>query len=357
MTAYIRNILTGLVVLIGLCVPACLTAQTPATVEVRPLDSTASGPLLLIDGKLATVDSIEMAVRGQQVMIWIRELEKLGWGVVEPGNAPEKTIFKSGSITLTFTKNSDAAMVNSLNVQLPIETYLRGGRLMVPLSFVSKSLGYSYDMSQRPVANVQTTVAPAPVKANELKGRALYRGKGVEGIKVSLVDPEYNTIKGFLATTDSDGNYAFDSLPDGKYLAYVWVGHNADYFNRVSEQADLSGGKAIELKPIILGKIVHPIRPKEEQTIAAASKYIFEWTPCEGAASYKLVITRQGGQEELVSVTTSQTKAEVVSAKLTAGHTYAADIEARDSEGRFLGGTVGAGGTLWTFTIAAKPQP
>lgn len=339
-----------------LCVLTPLSAQTPAGVEVRPLDQPVSKPLVLIDGKLAEVDNAEMAVRGQQVMIWIRELEKLGWGVVQPGDVPEKTLFKASSITLTFTKNAGAAMVNSLNVQLPIETYLRDGRLMVPLSFVAKSLGYTYHLATRTVADIYTLASSPPPKPNQIRGQVLYRGRGAAGIKVSLVDPDYNTIKGHLATANDGGEYAFDSLPDGKYLAYVWVGNNPDYFNRVSEEIEVTGGKTAQFKPISLGKILHPIRPKAEQTIPAASKYIFEWTVCEGAAAYKLVISKQGTQQELVSVTTSNPKTEIVTAKLVPGNVYVADIEARDADGRFLGGTVGAGGKLWTFSILEGKQ-
>lgn len=348
--------MSGLALATLLSLSVAAAAQTPATVEVLPLEPQISGPVLLIDGKLAAIENVEMAVRGQQVMIWIRELEKIGWGTVQQGDSPEKTVFKSGSITLTFIKNQGHALVNSLNVQLPIETYLKNGRLMVPLSFVAKSLGYMYDLSMRPVATISTTPPPAPPKPNGIQGRVLYRGQGVGGIKVSLVDPGYNTIKGFLATSNDDGDYTFDSLPDGKYLAYVWVGNNPDYFNRVSEETEVGGGKTVELKPINLGRIVHPIRPKEEQSIPAVAKYFFEWTECEGAASYKLVITKQGSQQELISHTTANPKAEVATTKLSPGNIYVADVEARDSEGRFLGGTIGAGGKLWTFSISDGKQ-
>jgi hypothetical protein len=346
-------------VALGLAMLLCLSAayaQAPVIVEVRPADQSATGALMLIDGKLAPANSVEMAARGQQVMVWIRELEKLGWGTVLRGDSPEKTKFKTKTVTLTFSKNSSAAMVNSLSVQLPIETYLRDGKLMVPLSFVAKSLGYSFDLAMRPVATISTTPPPAASKSNGIRGQVLYHNKGVGGIKVALVDPDYNTVKGFQSVTGPNGDYAFDSVPDGKYLAYVWVGHNPDYFNRVSEEAELSGGKIAELTPINLGRIIRPIRPKEDQAIPAAAKILFAWTACEGAASYKLVVTKQGSAEELVALTTTKPKAEVVTKKLLPGNTYVADIEARDADGRFLGGTIGAGGKIWTFSIIGNRQ-
>lgn len=339
-----------------LCLSAVTYAQAPATVEVRPIDQSATGALMLIDGKLAATEGIEMAARGQQIMVWIRELEKIGWGTVQRGASPEKTVLKTKSVTLTFSKNQSVAMVNSLTVQLPIETYLKDGRLMVPLSFVAKSLGYSYDLAMRPVVTISTTPPPPVAKANGIRGQVLYHNKGVGGIRVALVDPDYNTVKGFQSTTGPNGDYAFDSVPDGKYLAYVWVGHNPNYFNRVSEETELSDGKIAQLKPINLGRIIHPVRPKEDQAIPAAAKIVFEWTPCEGAGAYKLVVSKQGSQEELISLTTTKPKAEVVTKRLLPGNTYVADIEARDADGRFLGGTIGAGGKIWTFSIIGNRQ-
>lgn len=339
----------GLVTL--LCISTAAYAQAPVTVEVRPVNQSASSALLLIDGKLAEIDNIEMAARGQQIMVWLRELEKLHWGTVQRGDSAEKTVFKTKTVTLTFSKNQSVAMVNSLTVQLPIETYLKDGKLMVPLSFVAKSLGYRFDLAMRPVATVSTAAPAAPAKSNGIRGKVLYDNKGVAGIKVALVDPDYNTVKGFQSITHANGDYAFDSVPDGKYLAYVWVGHNPAYFNRVSEETELSGGKIAELNPIHLGRIVHPIRPKEDQAVTAAAKIVFEWTPCEGAVSYKLVVSKHGSQEELIALTTSKPKAEVVTKKLLPGNTYVADIEARDADGRFLGGTIGAGGKIWTFSV------
>lgn len=339
----------GLVMLLGLC--AFAHAQTSATVEVRPVDQTPSTILLLIDGKLAEISNIETAARGQQVMVWLRELEKLGWGTVQAGPTPEKTIFRTKTVTLTFSKGQSVAFVNSLSVQLPLDTYLKDGKLMVPLSFVAKSLGYSFELANKPVATILTTPPPSPTNNNGIRGQLLYNGKAVAGIKVSLVDPEYNTVKGYQSVTDAGGNYAFDSVPNGKYLAYVWVGHNPDYFNRVSEETELLDGKIARLAPINLGRILHPKRPKVDEDVSAAGKIIFEWTPCEGAASYSLTVTKLGSEEKLVSLETSKSKAELVTKKLLPGITYVADIEARDPDGRFLGGTVGSGGKMWTFGV------
>lgn len=365
-----RVILT-VIMLLAMC--ACAHAQTATTVEVKPADQPMSSALLLIDGKLAEIGNMEVA-RGQQVMVWLREFEKLGWGTVQAGNSPEKSALKTKTVTLTFSKGQSVALVNSLAVQLPIDTYLKDGKLMVPLSFVAKSLGYSFELSNRPVATVSTSAPPTPAKTNGIRGQVLYSGNGIQGIKVALVDPEYNTIKGFQAVSNDNGDYAFDSVPDGKYLAYVWVGHNPDYFNRVSEEVELVDGKIAHLKPIDMGRIIHPIRPKVGETVAETGKVVFEWTPCKDATSYTLVVTKQvseddkapiaaevsGGQSSiapLISLTSTSPRAEVVTKKLVPGVNYVADIEARGADGRFLGGTVGSGGKIWTFSVAQPTKP
>lgn len=360
MLRYNRTWMT-LTMLAALCLTAgLLHAQTAPTVEVRAI--APPGVLLLIDGKMVEVEAMEMAVRGQQVMIWLRELEKLGWGTVMPGDAPGKTVFKSKGVALTFIKGQSIAMVNSLPVQLPIDTYLRDGRLMVPLSFVAKSLGYSFELSMKPVAAVSTQPPPAPAQANSLRGQVLYNGKGVAGIRLALVDPNYNTVRGFQATSDANGMYVFGGVPDGRFMAYVWVGHNPDYFNRVSDEAVLSGGKAIEVPAINLGRILRPVRPKLDEAVTPANgKLTLEWTPCEGAAGYSVVVTEFGKQQKVASTASPKSRVEIPTKQLAPGVKYAIDVEARDADGRLLGGTVGVGGKTWTFTIrpgvSAAPKP
>ncbi len=353
-----RLLLPAILIAALFCACPFVHAQNPAAVTVRPLADAPPQTLILIDGKLVTIETMEMAPRGQQVMVWLRELEKLGWGTVMGGGAPEKTLFKTQGVTLTFIKGQSVAMVNSLAVQLPIDTYLKDGRLMVPLSFVAKSLGYGYDLALRPVASISTQPPPPPARTNSIHGKVLYNNKGVAGIRVSLVDPDYNTVKGFQATTDENGDYAFHGVPNGKYLAYVWIGLNPDYFNRVSDEVAIVDGAVGQFQPINLGRILRPVRPKlDEAAVPVNGKIVLEWTPCDGAVGYSIVITKYGTQEKVASAETARPKVEIPTKALALGVQYAADIEARDADGRLLGGTVGVGGKTWTFYIkeAAKP--
>lgn len=354
-----RILLPAMILAALLCACISVHAQTSATVDIRPVTGTPPATLVLIDGKLVEIEMMEMAPRGQQIMVWLRELEKLGWGTVLIGDSPEKTVFRTKGVSLTFIKGQSIALVNSLAVQLPIDTYLKDGRLMVPLSFVAKSLGYGYDFAMMPVASVSTIPPAPPEKTNSINGTVLYNGKGAAGVKVSLVDPEYNTVKGFQATSNENGTYSFQNVPDGRYMAYVWVGLNPDYFNRVSEEVAVADGKAVPLQPINLGRIIRPIRPAQGETaVPANGKVVLEWTPCHGAVSYSVVITRFGTQDKVASAESPKSKVEIPAKSLTIGTEYAADIEARDSDGRLLGGTVGVGGKTWTFTIkAAEAAP
>jgi hypothetical protein len=111
-----------------------------------------------MDGKVVEVGSLHLQ-RGQQVMVWIRDLEKLGWGTIETPQ-PDRISLKAKSVTLTFIKGQGVALVNSLAVRLPIDTYMRAGQFMVPLSFVAKALGYQFDLAVKPVVTIGTASAP-----------------------------------------------------------------------------------------------------------------------------------------------------------------------------------------------------
>ncbi len=252
----------ALAAVLALVLCSSARAQSQATVTVRPTgNESASSVLLIVDGKVITADALQL-VRSQQVMIWVRDLEKLGWGTVDQSQ-PDRISFKGKNVVLTFTKGQDIAMVNSLSVRLAIDTYTRDGKFMVPLSFVAKALGYDYDLSIRPVALVTTSPAAAPVRAgNALNGRVIYNGCGVGGAVVRAVTPDFTIIKNARTKTDADGNFRIDGLADGAYKAYVYKGDNPRYFNRDSEVVTLKGGRTAQLEEMSLGQILAPLNPK-----------------------------------------------------------------------------------------------
>jgi hypothetical protein len=329
----------------------CVRAQTGATVTVRPIESPSPQVLILVDGKPVELESAQLQ-RGMQVMVWLRDLEKLGWGTVE-SPSPNRVVFKGNGVTLSFTKGEGVAMVNSLSVQLPINTYLRDGRLMVPLSFVAKALGYGYECVERPVAMITTT--PPKIESpvlNTLQGTVTYNGKGVDGIIVRAVDPKFRVIKNAVARTDPNGDYKIDGLPDGIYMAYVYTGDNPGYFNRASSPVEAKGGGVFEVPPIRLGKVISPIKPKPGSTVRLTqSGYLsFAWTPCEDVITYKITIKKRGTDKIVFRLTTTKPSADVSTAVFLPGASYEIEITAENANGEFLGGTAGTGSKPWTFS-------
>lgn len=331
---------------------SCVQAQTQPVIQVIPVTSPAVPVLLVVDGKLVQAESITVTSRGQQVMVWLRDLEKLGWGIITSTGG--HTVFQNDKVSLTFIKGEGTAMVNSLTVQLPIDTYLRDGRLMVPLSFVAKSLGYSYDFAYKPVVSISTTPPPAPVitASNMIKGQVLYGGNGIGGIVVRAADAKFNSVKDAVATTDASGVYQISDLPDGSYMAYVYVADNPKFFNRTSELVHLSKGRVVQLQPISLGRILKPEIPKAGTNVNPKAGHIeIAWTSCYGADWYKLEIKEIGTGQVVISMKSSKASASVSASKFTTGAAYEVQVMAFDTAGDFLGGTAGAGSTPWAFTV------
>jgi len=227
---------------------------------------------------------------------------------------------------------------------------------MVPLSFVAKSLGYEYDCSYKTVASVITSPAKTPARiSNAIEGKALYNGKGLAGVAVRAVDPEYTAISGATAKTDATGKYRIEGLADGSYRAYVYTGDNPGFFLRASEPAAVKGGETAQIPSIQLGRIIAAVNPKSGEADVPYTKGYIElvWTTCDGAATYTLVLNKKGG-EKVFELASEKPSARVPGNKLAAGALYEVQVSATNASGEFLGGTAGAGGEPWTFTTARK---
>jgi hypothetical protein len=304
--------------------------------------------VVLVDGKLVDAEHIEVH-RGGQVMVWIRELEKLGWGVVDAGSG-EEVRFRGSGVTLAFTKGQGVAKVNSLAVKLPIDTYLRDGKLMVPLSFVAKALGFEYESVPKTVVAVKTSASP---RTNSITGTVLHDGKGVPGVTVRAAEADFTVVKNVMARTNASGAYELSPLPDGKYMAYVYTGDNPSYFNRASELVELKGGQESRVKSIVLGRILAPVSPKPGSKLSVSKpKLEFAWTPCPGAASYKVHFGLVGKLVPDIDADASKPSLSIESSKFSVGLSYAVEVTALDASGQFLGGTAGSGSNAWTFTAA-----
>lgn len=348
-----NRILTTALVLAIMLVAGLVYAQGQATVTIEAADEPASKVMVMIDGKPVEIDSA-VFLRSQQVMVWLRDLEKLGWGTIGAGE-PGESLLKSDNVTLTFQKDQSVAYVNSLPVRLPINAYIKDGKLMVPLSFVAKALGFNYDVALRPVVTISTQVTSDRTGNNTLSGTVFYNGAGVGKITVRAVDPKYNVIKGAIAQTDTQGNFTIRNLADGDYRAYVYVDDNPMYFNRASDVVSLRGGATTNASTIRLGRIITPISPKAKERVAAVSSKIkFLWNAIPGADYYELKITEKGKGAVITSVEVrGKANTEITASKLKPGVEYEAELSAFDAKGQFLGGTAGIGGDPWTFIVGS----
>lgn len=329
-------------------------AQNQARVEVRPITTPPSQKVVLVvDGKLIAAESVQLAPRTQQVVVGLRDLERIGWGIIELADQ-NRVVFKSKNVTLTFIKGQSTAMLNSLAVELPMDVYVKDGKLMVPLGFVAKALGYSYDATPTVIATINTTPQTALTQStNRVQGTVTYNGRGVKGITVRLVDESFWAVQGAIDVTDESGFFDIGGLPDGTYKAHVWVQDNPAYFNRASEAVNVKDGQVASLKPIALGKILTPLRPKPEVSVRNSNGTIeFTWSLCEDAAEYKLLIRKRGSEEIVTQATSQEPGVRLPTNKLQTGVTYEAEVTATNISGEYLGGTAGVGGKPWTFTLS-----
>lgn len=349
----IGKILRIVLVLALISASGLALAQAQATVTIEPAGEPAPVVMIMIDNKPIPIDSA-VFVRSQQVMVWLRDLEKLGWGTVSAGE-PGESLLILDNITLSFRKDQSLAKFNSVTVQLPINTYIKDGKLMVPLSFVAKSLGYNYDLAVRPVVTISTQAGSTRVGNNTLAGTVVYNGEGVSKITVRAVDSKYNVIKGAIAQTDSQGNFSIPNLPDGDYRAYVYVDDNPMYFNRASDVVSLKDGVTTSALPIRLGRIITPVSPKPSERVSlAAGKVKFSWASIPGVRNYELKI-REKGKDTIIATAevNGKSSVEIAANKFKPGFQYEAELTGLDEKGQFLGGTAGIGGEPWTFILGS----
>ncbi len=336
-----------------MCVGAL--AQTRATATVTP-----EQPLLLIvDGKAIEADSLELK-RGQQVMVWLRDLEKLGWGKSDIGTAPGEFIFRGkNNITLSFIKGQGVAKVNALAVDLSVNSYMKNGKLMVPLSFAAKSLGYTFDLAYKAVATVSTQPIKVKVeKTNSISGKVTYADRGVGGVLVRGVEKvgkEYAAVKNSTTRTAVDGSYKITGLPDGVWNAYVYIGDNPFYLSRVSEPVTVSNGQTAQIEPIILCRLITALSPQTDQKVIPSNgKIDIRWAPCPNAVSYKLRVRQLGYTKDVMAIDCKTSNKQILASKLYPGLKYVIKVSAQDASGNELGVTAGSGGKPWLFSVAQK---
>jgi len=345
----------GLVLAALLMLGTAGLAQTrTSTARIRGTVEPTQPAMLMVDGKVIETDALDY--KREQVMVWLRELENLGWGKTSPGEGGT-VLFQGGGVTLSFAKGQKIAKVNSLAVQLSVETYLKDGRLMVPLLFVAKSLGYEYDVSFRPVATVLTKPAKTTTSPNSITGRITYAGKGIGGISVRIVNPDFSAVKGATAKTAADGSFSIGGLADGEYMVYIYVQDNPAYFNCKSDPVTVKGGVSVEARAVAIGRVISPLSPTSNSKVTPTDgKIKLEWQACPLAASYEVSIQRAGTHDRLPDITTKKSRAGLSAIGLKSGATYEIQVRALDAARKYIGWTVGTGGKPWSFVYIAAPS-
>ncbi|MDO8586123.1 MAG: stalk domain-containing protein [Armatimonadota bacterium] len=353
----------------------------------------AHSPVVLVDGRLVTLATV--SARDGQTLVWIRDLEKLGWGRVEP-RRDGSMVLRSGAIAIRFTNGSARTMINKLAVDAPAPPKIVAGKFMVPLQFVCNSLGYSFGLTARPVANITTASVARPAAQptpsqqtvyrppryqphqskpanryrpdatilqsqrpqggnNRITGRVTFAGAPTGGVRLRLINP-----KGALmpadksASTDNEGRYSFAGLPDGEYRVYAYVGDNPDYFNRASNVISLSNGSEGKPADVALGRVLHPLNPPVGGKVTPVDgKAEFTCSTCQSAAKYSFSIVESSSKTNMTSAASTEPLINMDISSLQPGREYEWRVTAVDDKGEFVGGNPGAGMPAWTFSLAA----
>jgi TolA-binding protein len=342
-----------------------------------------------LKGRVAVVDGRPIALTcvadNGQTLVWIQDLEAMGWGkVAKSGNS---VALQGDAITLTFKAGSPTVMVNQLTVTAQIAAKVVGGKFMVPLQFVCKTLGYSCGTAVEPVTRISSVQArpaahprtasnvsgagaepsspsiaapkythisiPGAGGRNRIVGRVTFGGKPLASIKLKLVKPDGGLLTpDRTATTADDGQFAFNDVPEGQYRVYAYVGDNPEYFNRASPPVSLYKGVEATVSDISLGKILHPVSPTVGDAVAPVyGKAGFSCTTCQPAKEYHFTVTEVSSDKPVVSGSSDKPSITLDVSSLEFGHKYLWRVTATDSNRDFIGGSPGNGSTPWIFTV------
>ena len=354
--------------------------------------STPRSRVAVVDGRPVT---LTCAIYNGQTLIWIRDCETLGWGKVESRSDGSVALLGSG-ITVTFKAGSPNVMVNQLAVMAPIAAKVVGGKLMAPFDFVCKTFGCSYGTAVEPVTRISTGLAatatrqpasrgaqqansrpssrsvppptyrpiqtfdsetPLPRSGNRIVGRVTFAGKPLPDIDLKLGKPNGSSIELLTpakrAGTDENGQFAFDDLPEGKYIVLAWVGDNPEYSNQASPPVSLYKGVEATVSDINMRKMLHPVSPGVGDTVTPAGGRVeFKCTACPPAKDYNFSVTDSSSSTSLVSGSSDKPAIILDVSLLDPGHKYVWRVTAVDENGDSLGMSPGAGSTPWGFFLA-----
>jgi len=289
---------------------------------------------------------------GDVLLIWVRDAERVGLGTLEPGTAGGVTLSK-GRTEVAFEKGSDRARVNGTLQAMPAAAMIVDGRLMVPVEFVCRAMGVSLRVGRVAVLTPPGRGASQWRRLGTIAGRVSYGGAPAAGGRVRLVRASNNTfVPGAAAVTASDGRTLFAQVPNGDYRAFAYVGDNPEFFNRRSAVVRMTMPARVQAEEIRLGRILQPLQPLPgARPKARGGQVRLAWSACPGAAAYRVTITRASGGAAVYSKTVTEASCQVPAERLEAGERVIWRVTATDAAGEYLGGSPGAGGTPWAFTL------
>lgn len=332
--------------LIGLALGACLAAALAAP-----------GQRVLLNGKEVQLDQPVLRL-GEVLLIWVRDAERVDLGTVEPAStairgAAHEVRLSRGQVEIAFQPGSDLARVNGATKRMPAPATLVAGRMMVPVQFLCQAFGVSLRIG-RTVVLSEPGRGSAWVRQGTIAGRVTYAGAPAAGVRVRLARSDNAFVPGAAAVTDPDGWYRFEHVPNGDYHAFVYVGDNPEFFNRRSAALQMETAAPLQAEEIRMGRVLRPVRPLPGSRVRAQGGSVrLEWSPCPQAAAYRVTVKRASDGAILFSATASGPACEVPQDKLAAGQRAIWTVAATDAGGQFLGGSPGAGGTAWAFTLRA----
>ncbi|MBQ7256642.1 MAG: hypothetical protein IJS60_02995 [Abditibacteriota bacterium] len=334
---------------------------------------------ILINGEKSTFNKIDIK-DNDVVFVSLRDLEQIGLGTIKQ-SGDGGIEFSTSKMNLLFYKDSDSVKMNSLSLKLPMSTYLEDGKLMVPLSFVVKSLGAEYDQETDLIIHIDNLSIP---KKTELKAPTLEQptsnspvtegvstpaepekvvtdyqapsldGNWFQGIvmaygkRLNLIDVDlYNSNNKLVQTTKStEGAFAFKGLDDGKY--YIKIDHAKNPSFKTFTTApfnvkDMEGNKI--KKPLNIYRAIksNGCKPNE---VKGQKCYMFTWNEVPNVANYKVIVSSSNPKAKVAKYDKKVEKINIPISDISKGQTYGVSVIAYDKYGNKIGESVDSG---WTF--------
>jgi len=334
---------------------------------------------ILINGEKSTFNKIDIK-DNDVVFVSLRDLEQIGLGTIKQ-SGDGGIEFSTSKMNLLFYKDSDSVKMNSLSLKLPMSTYLEDGKLMVPLSFVVKSLGAEYDQETDLIIHIDNLSIP---KKTELKAPTLEQptsnspvtegvstpaepekvvtdyqapsldGNWFQGIvmaygkRLNLIDVDlYNSNNKLVQTTKStEGAFAFKGLDDGKY--YIKIDHAKNPSFKTFTTApfnvkDMEGNKI--KKPLTIYRAIksNGCKPNE---VKGQKCYMFTWNEVPNVANYKVIVSSANPKAKVAKYDKKVEKINIPISDISKGQTYGVSVIAYDKYGNKIGESVDSG---WTF--------